>query len=414
MLQHINLKSMYPEIVKNNYLTHSFDSYPAKMIPHMAKYLIEKTSTSGQTILDPFCGSGSVLVESIMSGRSAIGVDINPLATILARTKTTIYDTRELELQLDDLLSLFATCKIPYNYNFPNQDYWFTPATLRKIGSIRSVLDDYLPTLDSDYIYFWKAILAAIVRGCSKADTRGPKPFISKKARETRSGKHFNPYKFFELNARNWITKERNLNETFIENRKHFTVKTINSDSRTLSQIVKGEKIDGVVTSPPYLSAQDYYRASKLQLYILGHSSAKELIEWSRDIIGSDRIIYNKRVSTTKLPYNKAEQIRLKLVELSPQKASIFTKYILDMSITLHEISNILEQDSYCALVLGYNLVSGMVIPTPELIIEIASQNGFLLTEYYCDRIRDRWVPPIRNGHNGVINDEHLLIFRKQ
>ena len=61
-------------------LTHGFHSYPAMMIPQVARRLIEKYSKEGDILLDPFCGSGSVLVEARLARRYSWGIDLNPLA----------------------------------------------------------------------------------------------------------------------------------------------------------------------------------------------------------------------------------------------------------------------------------------------------------------------------------------------
>ena len=66
---------------------HGFHSYPARMHPLTARRLVEDLSRPGDTVLDPFCGSGTVLVEARLAGRSAIGVDANPIAVRLARLK---------------------------------------------------------------------------------------------------------------------------------------------------------------------------------------------------------------------------------------------------------------------------------------------------------------------------------------
>lgn len=66
---------------------HGFHSYPARMHPLTARRLVEGFSRPGEAVLDPFCGSGTVLVEARLAGRAAVGVDANPLAVRLARLK---------------------------------------------------------------------------------------------------------------------------------------------------------------------------------------------------------------------------------------------------------------------------------------------------------------------------------------
>jgi methylase of polypeptide subunit release factors len=69
-------------------LTHYLFRYPAKFHPPVARALIDKYSEPGQTIFDPFCGSGTSAVESLATGRNAVGMDIDPVAIAVATAKT--------------------------------------------------------------------------------------------------------------------------------------------------------------------------------------------------------------------------------------------------------------------------------------------------------------------------------------
>ncbi|MBN2574837.1 MAG: hypothetical protein JXP73_09755 [Deltaproteobacteria bacterium] len=71
-------------------LTHGFHSYAGRMHPGTARAAIAGLSKAGQRVLDPFCGSGTVLVEAMAAGRSATGVDASPLAVLIAKVRTTL------------------------------------------------------------------------------------------------------------------------------------------------------------------------------------------------------------------------------------------------------------------------------------------------------------------------------------
>src|SRR3954470_6700449 len=76
-------------------LTHPFHGYPARLHPATARVLVElvaqgagRGALPGAPVVDPFCGSGTVLVEARALGAPAVGVDLNPLAVLVARAKT--------------------------------------------------------------------------------------------------------------------------------------------------------------------------------------------------------------------------------------------------------------------------------------------------------------------------------------
>src|SRR5260370_41643913 len=88
--------------------THYLFRFPAKFHPPVIRCLIDRYTKEGDRILDPFCGSGTLLVEALASGRDAVGIDIDPLARFVSRVKSRPIDPDELESafeQLSDLLN---------------------------------------------------------------------------------------------------------------------------------------------------------------------------------------------------------------------------------------------------------------------------------------------------------------------
>ena len=88
-------------------LTHDFYRYPARFSPMFARAAIEAFTEPGDTILDPFAGGATSLVEALAHGRNAVGVDISQLAVFLARAKTSLLSRKEIAV----ISSLGATFK---------------------------------------------------------------------------------------------------------------------------------------------------------------------------------------------------------------------------------------------------------------------------------------------------------------
>ncbi|HLA05338.1 MAG TPA: DNA methyltransferase, partial [Syntrophales bacterium] len=87
--------------------THCFHPYPAMMIPQVARRIIENYGNKSEVLFDPYCGTGTSLVEANLRGINAIGTDINPLARLIASTKTTKIDIQVLDLFLQDFMNYF-------------------------------------------------------------------------------------------------------------------------------------------------------------------------------------------------------------------------------------------------------------------------------------------------------------------
>lgn len=78
-------------------LTHDFYRYPARFSPAFARDAIRLFTKPGDTILDPFMGSTTSLVEGMALGRNCVGIDISELAVFLAKVKTTVLSRRQAE-----------------------------------------------------------------------------------------------------------------------------------------------------------------------------------------------------------------------------------------------------------------------------------------------------------------------------
>ena len=86
-----------------SYLTHGYHMYPAKFIPQLAARVIKENSQSGDLICDPFMGSGTTLVEAVVNGRRAYGTDINPVAVLIAKAKTTPIEPMKLQKEVNSV-----------------------------------------------------------------------------------------------------------------------------------------------------------------------------------------------------------------------------------------------------------------------------------------------------------------------
>ncbi len=90
---------------QTRYITHGYYTYPAKFIPQLAARLISELTRAGDTVADPFMGSGTTIVEALVQGRRAIGVDINPVAHLVAKVKSTPIDPALLAREYERLES---------------------------------------------------------------------------------------------------------------------------------------------------------------------------------------------------------------------------------------------------------------------------------------------------------------------
>ncbi|NUM42911.1 MAG: hypothetical protein HUU45_14940, partial [Leptospiraceae bacterium] len=119
-----------------SYLTHNFYSYPAKFIPQVAARLILENSKTDDIVIDPFMGSGTTIVEALLNKRVGIGCDINFVAYLVTKTKTTPINTKLLDKEILRIqLDLENRMNGKYNYYLSHShrfvpeheriEYWF-------------------------------------------------------------------------------------------------------------------------------------------------------------------------------------------------------------------------------------------------------------------------------------------------
>jgi len=124
---------------------------PCVMIGPVARYCIQRWLKDARTIIDPFVGSRSVLVEASMLGKKSIGIDLNPLAILLSRVKTRKLNSTQLfklSEKLESKLSEIANSKswsVDYPFIIPesitNWEEWYNPVYLHQLQIIRSSID---------------------------------------------------------------------------------------------------------------------------------------------------------------------------------------------------------------------------------------------------------------------------------
>jgi len=121
--------------------THIYHDYPARMIPQIARKLLKLYGENAENLFDPYCGTGTSLVEAMLNGINSIGTDINPLAGLIAKGKTDAYVDHkdvvsEIEKFNDNVDKLEAV--IP---NIKNLNFWFKESVYKKLGKIKAYID---------------------------------------------------------------------------------------------------------------------------------------------------------------------------------------------------------------------------------------------------------------------------------
>lgn len=369
-------------------------------------------------VLDPMMGSGTVLAMARARGHSAIGIDVDPLAVLLARVWTTAVDATKVRLAasrvLDTARKRFLTCTTgsayPENADIQTRQfvrYWFDDYSRRQL----TTLADEIHRLEDRRVRdaLWCAFSRLIITkqaGASLAmDLSHSRPH---KAFDLAPIKPFNKFlTAVDHVLKNCISKSQ-LN-------RGPAARALLGDARKLP--LADGSIDLVLTSPPYLNAIDYMRCSKFSLIWMGYTVG-ELGDIRSESVGTECGDHAAREDE-----NVKRIIRdLRLTpKLSPRHEAILAHYISDMMQSVRECARVLVPEGRAAYVVGENTIRGTFIPNAKIVTAVAEQSG-LRTERRRARTlpaNRRYLPPPLANHamdsmDGRMRREVILTFTKQ
>ena len=398
-----------------SYFTHGIHRFPAKFIPQVPRFCMEHYSKQGDVVLDPFMGSGTTLLEAMLLGRDSYGIDIHPLARLIARTKVTPLPIEELEATADRLLREIRrddgdnSGLIP---DMPNFDHWFRPDVARNLATIKKHIWGIPEGPLQD---FFKVCFSSIIRRVSNSDTDSLMPEVTSfKKKLVEQGKtDFDVLTRFENTTRLRMLDFESFSKELQNCQKRFKrkakVELIGNDARDID--LDDSEIDLAVTSPPYASAVHYMVVHKLEMNWLGMLSQEEDIE--SNIIGTARAYAEDYNSwEPKGLHPEVDNIASEIAAEDRKSGYTVHKYFADMKRNLEEVHRVLKRRGTYCIVAGENVLKGKKIPTYELLAKLAERVGFDVKRVYDYDIINRHLD-VPRWNNSTILQDHIVILEK-
>jgi DNA modification methylase len=418
------------------YVTHGLHQYKGKFYPQLAKSLINLAGLQdGERILDPFCGSGTTLLEGYLNGLVSYGCDLNPLAAKIARAKVGILElnpeliTESIETLVEKLKA--APSHLPKDTDqfgseafdeilswFPQPVVWKLNWVLRAIRSVSAgILQDFL-----------EVILSSIIRDVSQQE---PDDLRIRRRKQTIedadvlglllqrleimherlvsfwSIRGYSPYRFWKSTVMAADARERS----------SFEMMGLGPGS-----------IDLVLTSPPYATALPYIDTDRLSLLVLLGMTAtdrrplEQHLTGSREITASERALFEAELSRdNSLPASVSAFLRDLYVVIAQADVgfrrknmpALLLRFFLDMKQILENVYWAMKANALATVVLGDNTtnINGrmVVIPTTRLVKDIASSLNLELTEEIPITVTTEDLFHIKNA----IKRNSVLLFRK-
>lgn len=407
--------------------THGFHKYPAKFIPHIPKWAITKylNGNKDKNILDPFCGSGTTLVEGVLAGYNTIGIDIDPLSAMISKVKTTRLDEEELKNISEWLVKELNTKKKGiFKPDCETIEHWFTKDAISKLSIIRTLINqipekfgDNKKVKDIQDLLF--ICFSSIIRKVSNADDESQKTYVSHT--KIKEPKEVNSLFLSQLGL--FIDRAIKFAATTSSKTKSKIIVSSSADS--LEKKLNGKKIDLAVTSPPYIKAIDYIYNQMVELFWIG--DLFQMQTQSKQNEKKTHYIGNKQISKVEFknytPYNtilSIEKLDEKLKEVyntdkknGHKHSYVAFKYFAEMEKHFLEMSRCLTTGIHYVLVVGDSNVSDVFFDTASFLIDIAERNGFRITNKWGYKIKNRFMRFDRKGRGGIIEIDWVLDFER-
>lgn len=350
--------------------------YPAKFTIDLAIENIEKYSTEGGVVYDPFVGSGTTLLAAKLLNRNSVGTDINYIAILISKFKTMNLTRRNL-----DNLELFIT-NFKNNYsdevnnanltNYPSIEHWFCNDAIKILSLIKNKIYE---VEDENESIFCKLVFSSIINSASNQES------------DTRYAAVFKPKVNIDYVANLFIKKFYSTLEIYSnllnDLTKNVFADAYLQDSKNCINVVKEDSVDLILTSPPYPNTYDYYLYHKHRMNWLGYD-----VKFSMNSeIGSRR-----EFSSLKKPKEKFDE---------------------DMYEILSSANKTLKKDGIAILVMGDGQIQGELYEAKSNMERICQKLNWSLIDYSFTYL-DETSRSFQKSYRTKGKKEHILVFKKE
>lgn len=363
------------------YASHNIHRYSGKFIPQIARSAIQLLSDPYETVLDPYLGSGTTALEAILLERRCIGIDINPLAILISKVKTTVLPVNQLEEfrgRLIESLNALDGGQLSFSYydnlykgvlSSPEESErytdawnqkWYQDHVLKQLIMIYDVIEG-IPEMELQNIA--KVVFSDILRKSSNASSKYPNVMYDKNHPEKQL-----PLKSFVGSFNDVINKLIDLSRRVGDTYCRCQITLENNTNLSLNDA----SVDAIVTHPPYIAAVPYAEYGSLSLEWLGFSS-KEL---------DSKLTGGKRHSK-----------------------DVAVRFENDYRQMISEAHRVLKSGRYAFFMVGNPTANGQVVDLQEMTIRLAQEQGF---KHRCTAVRSGM-----NRRGNKMGSESLVFFQK-
>lgn len=389
-----------------NSYTHGMFKYPCKFIPEIPRWGIKTyLSEKRGVIFDPFSGSGTTLLEANVNGLDAYGTEIDDIAKLIIKVKTTVLDSAQMEL-LDqcysEIINIIGQDDVKlFIPAIANLEHWFSENTIKELGRMKAYIDSIK---DEDVQDYFKLCMASIIKKVSNADDTSPKPYVSNKIIKVPPT--------VEKEFTSVFRRYKQMMQELIHVKKMGNTVIIQGDALEFS-VPSG--IDLAITSPPYINAFDYGRTMRLENLWLDTLTEEMLRKKKSQYVGTEKI--NTKEEKNELGIlEKSDLLKEyynQIAERDEKRALIVKKFFEDMENNLRCVYSQMNIGGKYVIVIGNSTIRKVNVESWRVIEEIANKMGFKTVQYFNYIIQNPYIRIPRKGMGGKINKDYVLVLEK-
>lgn len=391
-------------------LVHGLHPYPAMMMPLIARTMFNEYGKGEETVfLDPYVGSGTTLVEAQYYGvKKAIGIDLNPLAILLSRTKTEDMDLCEIENSINDFYQYLSSVQEVEIPEFSIRDSWFNQNSIYELAIIRQFILSIQNGFCRD---FFQMSFSEVVRSSSETRNGEFKLYrMTKKSLEKFDPKPIEMFK--EVIKRNLgILKSvgyQRKTDVILYNENVFDI----SKHKELQ-----ESVDLIITSPPYGDSHTtvaYGQFSRLSNEWLGIKDAGTL---DRRLLGGVKVA--DQVFDIEELDSAIAQIKRNDKQFSRERSWEVTAFYHDYQKSIESVSKTVKKGGYVIYVVGNRRVRNVELPLDVITYKMFEKLGFTHEITHVRDILNKRMPLKASPSSAVggqiptMTQEYIVVMKK-
>lgn len=378
-------------------LMHTIHAYPAKFPAFIATKAFEYAEQEGvkvKMVADIFCGCGTVALEAKLHNKDFWGCDINPVATLIAKTKSAIYEVHEMQNYYDAIKASYETTEINHEMYVESNErlqYWFTENSYLDLLKLKQSIESCVPR--GKYQDAFLCLFSSILKASSRWLTKSIKPQVDPNKKE------IVVWDIFKQQYNKFAKAVAQIDSCV------FDKVVINIENENFLDVENFPKVDLIISSPPYVTSYEY--ADLHQLSTLWLQYADDYRSLRKGSIGS---MYNSEGFEIDLGSLNiiGQQIVQELLEDQKATAKVrsVARYYIDIQRAIKNCAGMINNGGMVFFVVGDTEYKGVKIKNSEHLIQCLRNEGFSDIKAAKRRISNKLLTPYRDESGRFSSDK--------